>query len=370
MLETIREFAEDRLVEAGEANDVRQLHVECMLALVGPIADDFERGIDPLGAMWPEFANIRRALALVERADQNRLGLRLVGASWPLWYVSGAAREGGRWARRFLERTRGDQTLDRARALMAASVFAGWTGDLVEAEAYAAECLPMLRTLGDVRNVVPLLSNLGLVAYQCGDPTASSGRMEEAAEAARTCGNAFQVAVALGNLCELSLVDRAPERAAALADESWAIFDALGSEWGRAWMQLTRAYCLYALGDDEQSLSSAINALTRLEDTIDVAHLPHAAILVAALVSRSRGDDEVAARLVGAADAAMVSSEREAAVGTDVELRRQALDVAGRALGPRRFGAALAAGRAVPASDLRRYALEVAERLQRDSAVA
>ena len=363
MLETIRQFAAERLEESGTRDALGRRHAECMAAMVATISASFDRGIDPLAALGPDRENIRLALAFASETDRHELGLRLVASSWPLWYASGASQEGRRWADAFLGPTEGERSTTRANALVAASIFACWTGDLADAERYAAESLPVLRSSGETRSIPALLSNLGLVALQRGDLESSRLRFEEAEAAARECGNAFQRAVALGNLCELDLLDGEHERAVERGRETWTLFDAVGSDWGRAWARTNDAYCLYCSGREHEAPPVLAEALRLLGNDIDAGLVPLAAVLAGALAGRA-GAHEVAVRLVAAAEAMLLVLEREPGVAVEADVRRETIAAARRALGPTGVAQAFEDGRKVSGRDLADYTREVVAKLE------
>jgi predicted ATPase len=139
MLETIREYALERLAASGETEVLRRRHAECFLALAETAEPQFH-GSDQrlwLDRIEIEHDNLRAALAWSlegQRAtpqspdDQLRsaLGLRLAAALWQFWDRRGYAPEGRRWLERTLAADRGTATPGRLKALVVASMLAAW----------------------------------------------------------------------------------------------------------------------------------------------------------------------------------------------------------------------------------------------------
>ena len=107
MLETIREYALERLELSGEAEEIRRLHAEYFLALA-------ERGEsklrEPEEATWlerldTEHDNMRAALSWALESEEAELGLKLASSLWQFWDMRGYYGEGRRWLRRRWPRT-------------------------------------------------------------------------------------------------------------------------------------------------------------------------------------------------------------------------------------------------------------------------
>ena len=87
MLETVRIYAQDRLVEAAEAAELRDRHLRWMLDHVALLRGDH-------GQLWglleleAEIDNLRAACGWSREQDRDDLVVRIVVASWPMWYFS------------------------------------------------------------------------------------------------------------------------------------------------------------------------------------------------------------------------------------------------------------------------------------------
>ena len=161
MLEPLRQYGQERLVESGEAQRVRERHAQYYLALAeGADAQEAERELNAarpvawLKRMESEHANLRTALnwslgTSPTVDDAAELGLRLAVALWWFWHTRDYLSEG----RRYLERagsgmSKPTTTRLRARALDGAAWLALYQGDHGASKALMEEALALYRELG------------------------------------------------------------------------------------------------------------------------------------------------------------------------------------------------------------------------------
>jgi predicted ATPase/class 3 adenylate cyclase len=179
MLDTIREYASERLEASVEAESIRRRHADHVLALVTEAEPHLQQGsTDWAARLGRDQDNIRAAYDFLEGAGDNDLALRLVASAWWLWTVAGQIHEG----RRLLERAlAGDErpTAARAHALMGAAEFAGGMGDEATARLRGEEALALLRTLSDDWAVAFTLFGLGFALSQHDDFEAAHERFAE-----------------------------------------------------------------------------------------------------------------------------------------------------------------------------------------------
>jgi predicted ATPase len=170
MLETIREFATERLEASGVADVVRQRHAEHFLDLAEE-AEPYVRGQNPedwLERLEREHDNLRAALDWLQATANAVLALRLAGAVDEFWCARNHVPEG----RRSLEsalRLDEHSTLFRAKALVGAAHMARDIGDPAAARVWADEGLALYRELDDPRGVAIALLWLGLAVADEGD---------------------------------------------------------------------------------------------------------------------------------------------------------------------------------------------------------
>jgi predicted ATPase len=229
MLETIREYAVERLEESGEAEELRRRHTEYVLA----VADSLPRGVSVtrewLDAIELEHDNVRVALDRCLSARETQLALRLAGGVWRFWSVRGHHVEGYERVRATLE-VDGSRTPARAFALTGATSLAVDRRAYDEAPRYAEEALSIYRELGDAWGVARATFMLGYAAIESGDFEGARPLFEDARARFTELGAEHDVLMTLFNLSwaydELGDFERATE----LSEEYLRRARASGSE--------------------------------------------------------------------------------------------------------------------------------------------
>jgi non-specific serine/threonine protein kinase len=151
MLETIREFAAERLAHSGEANAARQRHAEFFLAMAKE-AEPHVLGTNPaawLKRLEQEHANLRAALDYFEALGDTQRALQLAGSIWEFWCLRSHYAEGWQRLEHLLEIDE-RPTMPRAKALTGAGHLAPHLTQAAATElARTHEALALHRELGD-----------------------------------------------------------------------------------------------------------------------------------------------------------------------------------------------------------------------------
>jgi predicted ATPase/DNA-binding CsgD family transcriptional regulator len=205
LLDTIRQYAKDRLAASAEECAIRQRHRDLMLAMVEQsAAAAFRRGDPP----WPvriatyrrmaaERANFLVALsACADRGDTDA-GLRLCSALHIQWIVSGDLTEGVSWFDRFLATDSAVSPAVRAKALMHRAGFAFLQQDQDVARRCAEECLELSRGAGGDCEIGGLRM-LALLSLRAGRYGEAMDLVDRAIELARTATDPWDEGLALG----------------------------------------------------------------------------------------------------------------------------------------------------------------------------
>jgi predicted ATPase/class 3 adenylate cyclase len=191
MLETIREFAAERLDESEEADAVGRRHVECFLALVEEAEPDLRTpAMGP--AEWVErldreHENIRSALDRLEGMAETQLALRLAGAVWWFWDTRNHVAEGRRRLEGLL-RADEQPTTPRAKGLIGASAMAMSAGDVAAARGWAEQALRLNRELRDPWGIAWTTCLLGWAIQDAGDFEAARPLLVESVRLLRGLG--------------------------------------------------------------------------------------------------------------------------------------------------------------------------------------
>lgn len=236
LLETVRQYARDRLQESGEETRWRDRHLGFCLVMAETAESSL--GIAQQQAWFerlePEHDNVRSALSWSSAAGgDSASGLQLAAAIWRFWYVRGFLTEGRGWLSGLLANTLGESDTGlRAKALSGIGVLAWRQGDYPAATAFLDESLSIRRLLGDQRGIAISVNNLGNVARDQGDYSSARARYEEALTIRRELGDRQGVAMALGNLGTLACEQGDYSIGRALHEESLTIMREQGDRHG------------------------------------------------------------------------------------------------------------------------------------------
>ena len=366
MLETIREYAAERLWSSGEAEEMRRSHALYYLALAEAAQPEVSTH-PPEGWWWAqleeEHDNLRAALRWAIRSREVEISARLGLMLWRFWNLGSHLSEGRRWLEAVLalggaeRRTAGAEPALPARRWaflhLVTGMLAAAQGDYNRAVAQYEESLALCRDLGYKKGMSGPLRELGAVAYQRGDYERAVRLNERALAISSEFGSAFGSGLAVCNLADAWRARGDLERARALLEGS-----------------------LTSLRGKENSVrisNALVNTLTRLgsiacetgEDARASEYYAESLELVwrlgfgfegvaclegLARVAAMQGRPERAARLLG------VSAARRDAMGTSfspVTLADHdlAVNAAQRALGEEVFEAAWTAGHGMPLED-------------------
>ena len=198
MLETIHEYALDRLGQREQSAELRDGHARFYLALAER-AELEARGPDQL--RWLELLeadndNLRRAVAWFAERGNLDGALRLGAALWRFWQVRGHLDEGRQQLERLLARREGSPAA-RALAQLTVGRCAWLQGDFEAAERSLATSLPVHRKLGDAYSVAFALTVLGAAKGTQGDDEQAQALLGEALAVARAAGNEWCASMAL-----------------------------------------------------------------------------------------------------------------------------------------------------------------------------
>ena len=212
MLESIRDYARDRLQERGETVAVRVRHRDYFLKLAEDAEPHLEGGHDQpawLRQLELEHDNLRAALGWsLEEGVGTESDLRLCGALFRFWAHRGHAIEGHRWCVAALARNEGQAaTTARAKALHASGTLAWRLGDITVARSLLEQALALSRDLGDTFREGRILNNLGGVAIHQSDHIAAQAYLEQGVAIHKATGNRAMEARVLNNLVALKIND-------------------------------------------------------------------------------------------------------------------------------------------------------------------
>ncbi len=239
MLETIREYASEKLQAGGEEASTKRAHAAYCLVLAEEEATDKSavEGPEWLERFALEHDNFRAALEWLTETGNAEWGLRLGTALFRFWETREDLAEGRDWLDKLLKLpAAAAPTKARARALFTAGVLATGQVDYVPSDALLGESLDIARQLGDKQGAAVSLNALGVNARNRRDLAAAQARFEESLTLWREWdGDQKAVARALSNLASVAKLQGDYARAGSLYAECLGIFQGLGDGTGVAW---------------------------------------------------------------------------------------------------------------------------------------
>jgi predicted ATPase len=238
MLETIREYALEKLEASGEKALTKRAHAAYCL-VVAEEETTGQRGEE--GAKWLErlaleHDNFRAGLEWLTETGDAEWGLRLGTALFRFWEMREYLAE-GRDSLGMLLQLAGaaGPTKARTRALFAAGVLANEQGDYASSDALFRESLDIARQLGDTQGAAVSLNGLAVNARDRGDVPVARSLFEESLALWREVGDRKAVARSLSNLASIVKLGGDNARASSLYAECLSIFQELGDRTGVAW---------------------------------------------------------------------------------------------------------------------------------------
>jgi predicted ATPase/class 3 adenylate cyclase len=199
MLETIREYAAERLDGSGEGEELRKRHAESLLALArglkpyAPVAKEW------LDSLESEHDNIRVALDRLPVEADTQLALSLAEAVWRFWKMRGHQLEAQRRLEGLLALDQ-EPTLARGHALNAAAGMAVENGEYETGTLYAEQALAIHRGHGDAWGIARATYMLGYAAIESGDFEAARPLFEDTVTLMAELGHEQYVGQATFNL--------------------------------------------------------------------------------------------------------------------------------------------------------------------------
>ncbi len=346
LLETVRQYAQEKLGESGEADAVRTRHRDhytAMAALLdAPAGSDYEQHLEQVET---EIDNLRAAFGWSREKSDLEPALALASSLQPLWQGRGRLREGLTW---FNAALTGDNAphrevagVVRASALADRALLATWMGEPDTLD-QAQQALALALEVDDPSLLARSLSACGYIAAYT-NPEAAKGYFAEAIGPARASGDRWRLSQILASQAAGAMVAGDPIVGRAAAEEGRDLADAIGDRW-------TSRRCRCGRGIAQLWQGDLAGAVAQFREVAAEAEAAHDHVF--------RGDSlaylGVALAQQGDADAA------RAAADAAVELGRLKAGVAYVTLAV----AALAAGDAATARDATEAAPELSVHLE------
>ena len=342
MLDTVREYALERLDAIVEADAVRMRHAEHFAALAEKAGGESSTPEDA-ALIEEEHDNLRAAIDWSHESGAVDLELRLVAALAIFWAVRDHLREGRTRIDAALQRGSEGSAPLRAKALAGGSRLALRMGDYEQAELLAAESLAIYRSLDDGAGTASALTRLGAAVSSRGDAERAIALHEESAAKYRELGDDRELAVVLSNLGYRLLLQGDHEQAKLLCEEALSIARKRGDPSGMPLPLINLGLAWFMQERHDEALACFCQGLELSADLGHTVPLLYCLDGLAAVLAAT-GDPVQAATIIAAAETA-AESTGASLEPFEQEIHEHTIEAAKQALGPREFAAAWATGR-------------------------
>jgi predicted ATPase/class 3 adenylate cyclase len=358
MLETIREYALERLEQDDDAGGARRRHAEYYAAVAERARDQLDgpAQLTALDRLEAEHDNLRAALAWsLESADHAGqggrvvIGLRLVQALAGFWYQHGHASEGRRWLERALDLASADGGAPLARVAHGLGILLDQLGESAAARRLFERSLAIWRELGDREQQARELNSLGITVRRLGDSDTARALFEEAIAINREIPGSLWLAPALANLGQLESAAGRFDRATEVLQEALTLDQERGDPFGVVVDQ-------HSLSQLSLRAGRPLEARDRLAGLADyVASSGNTAVLVYSLelgaaIAAGLGEPLRAARMAGAAEAIRQESGMQI-VDQEAAILEEHVAPARATVAPQDWDGEIAAGRGLSRQD-------------------
>jgi predicted ATPase/class 3 adenylate cyclase len=346
MLETVHEYAGEKLEQSAETQEIKRVHAEYFLTLAEKANPELKgpHQLEWLKRLETEHDNMRAALSWALDRKEAEVALKLGGALWWFWSVRDYYSEGRRWLEEALaiegrvspevramalagvgslaldqgdlDRAKeaceeglellGHEAKEASEAKLNLLAWLGWVAWRREEHGQASELfeegLDLSREIRDIWWIATSLSNLAVVSYSQGDYERATELYEESMDFLREQGNKHSLAINLNNLAMVVYSQGDLRRAAQLTEEAVALLRELGSR-GDLALGLYNLGWIALLQDDLGKAADLYTESLSLSWEIGRNPLVQWSLEGLACLAGAQGKAERAARLWGAAQA-------------------------------------------------------------------
>jgi predicted ATPase/class 3 adenylate cyclase len=349
LLETVRQYAQERLNESGEEDKTRMRHLELYLNLAEKARSqltgaDQKRWLESLDF---EHENLLAAHAWSRRAvGGGEYGLRLVDALKVYWFIRGTPGLTYRLTVEALAHADAQRrSLSRCQGLFNAGQVCCFMGRYEEAKVHLRESLEIAREIASVERIVAALQLLGMSSLGQGHLATARTYLEEGLALARKLANKIQLAAALNGLAQIHRVEGRLDIAEPLYEEFLRIVRELDDRENIAVALLNLAMVSIGRGEPDRARLLLFDVLQVVEQT-GSKPAGRSMLEVAAGLASVSEEWERAARFFGMAEAQaeVTGLQRDPA---DDAFLAPLVAKARAALGQATFAAAEGVGRAL-----------------------
>ncbi|GCE22993.1 LuxR C-terminal-related transcriptional regulator [Dictyobacter kobayashii] len=257
MLETIREFAREKLTASNEFERIQEAHAAYYVHLAERAEPELYHHQQSrwLAHMEQEHENIRATLMfLKERNELAKLAHLVATLGW-FWYMHGFLHEGQQWAEYVLSNGGLEQLPDteRGKLISGSGVFAGFSGQGELAFKQCQESVPFCKAARDTRNLSASVYMLVHSLLVMGDVAAARALAEEMLAFARSVGDIWAIGALHCILGSVTLFEGDYEQAVHLHETGIALFSDEGDQCMNGLIHMMLADVAIAQGDEARA---------------------------------------------------------------------------------------------------------------------
>ena len=360
-LETVRQYARERLVESGEAERLRDRHHTYFLALVQRAEPELTRAgqIVWLNRLKREHDNLRLALDWsLATPGRGQQCLELATGMWWFWLKKSYLREAQERLERALSSAGSTPVALRAKALMSLGCTTFFRGDFVRAQSLLDESAALARSVADWSAVAFALGIRALAALEQGDLAACARIAAEGQETARdSAANPAAAAPALSGLAYVAMHEGDLDRAGRLHEEVLELTRQQGDKWGLGIVLSDLALLRVVQQRYEEARALCTQGITLYQEFGDPLGVAWC-LGVLSGAEAGAGQSLRAARLRGAMEGLLDSAGAPPQASYHTWIGDRSLEIMTRNLGEDGVHAALAEGRAMSLSQAIGFGLE------------
>jgi predicted ATPase/DNA-binding CsgD family transcriptional regulator/Tfp pilus assembly protein PilF/DNA-binding XRE family transcriptional regulator len=299
LLETLRQYAHERLTVAADADRVRGWHARYYTELAEAVAAPGLKVGQWRTRLLTEHDNLRAAMRWLSECNAVQQAVRLGGILWPMWVWGGYLTEGRAHLRTLLALPEATSASSEwARLHWCGGYVEFFAGDYAEARARFEQALAVQRSLGDRLGLAGTLSYLGQAAREQGDYAAARIWLDESLALAQESGDARRCAEVLDRLGTIAHALGDFDLAQSRYEEGMVLREQAGDRVEQAWSRHNLGCLALDLGDYAAARSWLTQSLGLrvAQDHVGFVH----ALAEFAVLAAAEGLPVSAARLAGA----------------------------------------------------------------------
>ncbi len=272
-LELMRQYAHERLIQAGEAQKWQARHFEFYSSLVKQAEPQLLGAgqAEWLDRLEADHDNLRAALDWILDQGNVEAGLQFACYLGRFWYLRGYLLEGGEWFRRLLALANGHWPPLEAKALCLEAQLASSQSDIERASHLGEQSLALYRQIGDKQGIADALTILGVQAHRRGDRIRAVVLLEQSLDRYHEMGFKWGIAFAILILIDVWMRQGEIERASVPCEQALTGFRDLGDAWGNR-------FCSWQFGRDRQAPRTSRKSSRAVQRGVEIAPGPGASL--------------------------------------------------------------------------------------------